>query len=212
MSDVLLNTQPNNIETALDQSKIFLHSGEINFAFELLLLWCLPVLLIVVAYQIIKNNNLLACAMYMAIFSFMMALIYLVLKAPDVAITEASVGAGISTVLILGTLVFTGSEVKQAKFTRSKFFNLSALLVCFALAVVMIYVSSDFPAYGDPLSPAHSHVAAYYINSSFGDIGIPNVVTSVLASYRGFDTFGEVVVVFTAAVCVMMILHCRKVE
>ena len=56
------------------------------------------------------------------------------------------------------------------------------------------------PAFGDPNAPVHTHVAPRYIGESGEEVGIPNIVTSVLASYRGFDTLGEVTVVFTALI------------
>ena len=40
-----------------------------------------------------------------------------------------------------------------------------------------------------------------------GGIGMANIVTSVLGDYRGYDTMGETVVIFTAALCVLMLLR-----
>ena len=56
----------------------------------------------------------------------------------------------------------------------------------------------------------HQHVVPRYIWESLGEVGIPNVVTSVLASYRGYDTLGEVTVIFTAAIGVMGLLGRRR--
>ena len=56
----------------------------------------------------------------------------------------------------------------------------------------------------------HQHVADRYINESPDEIGIPNVVTSVLASYRGYDTLGETAVIFTAGVGVLALLGIRR--
>ena len=50
-------------------------------------------------------------------------------------------------------------------------------------------------------------MGAAYLERSIADTGVPNVVTSVLASYRGFDTLGEVVVVFTAGIGVLLLLR-----
>jgi multicomponent Na+:H+ antiporter subunit B len=49
-------------------------------------------------------------------------------------------------------------------------------------------------------------VAPRYIEESGDEIGVPNIVTSVLASYRGYDTLGEVTVIFTAACGVLVLL------
>ena len=62
------------------------------------------------------------------------------------------------------------------------------------------------PPYGDPTAPVHHHVGRYYIDTSGEQVGPPNIVTSVLASYRGYDTLGEVTVIFTAAIGVMALI------
>ena len=62
------------------------------------------------------------------------------------------------------------------------------------------------PNFGDLNSPANTHVAAYYIQNSATDIDVPNMVTGILASYRGFDTLGETAVVFTAGIGVLVLL------
>jgi len=62
----------------------------------------------------------------------------------------------------------------------------------------------------DPGAPVHQHVAPYYLNESPEQIGIPNVVTSILASYRGYDTLGELAVIFTAGIGVLGILGLRR--
>ncbi len=49
-------------------------------------------------------------------------------------------------------------------------------------------------------------MAPHYLEESEHEIGIPNVVTSVLASYRGYDTMGETTVIFTAMVGVLMLM------
>ena len=62
------------------------------------------------------------------------------------------------------------------------------------------------PNYGDAKAPIHQHVAPRYLNQSAQEIGLPNVVTSVLASYRSYDTLGETFVIFTAAIGVLVLL------
>ena len=59
-------------------------------------------------------------------------------------------------------------------------------------------------AAGDPEAPAHRHVADRYIADAPRETGVPNIVTVVLASYRGFDTLGEVMVIFTAGIGVLL--------
>ncbi|MBD20725.1 MAG: cation:proton antiporter [Rhodospirillaceae bacterium] len=150
---------------------------------------------------IIRLRNLYAVVMLASIFSLMAAAIFVILDAVDVAFTEAAVGAGISTVLGLGTIALTTSEEKKP--TRLKLFP---LLVVFITGGFLIYGTLDLAKYGDPNAPAHKHVAPTYLKEAPEKTGIPNVVTSVLASYRGYDTLGEVTVIFTAGVGVILLL------
>jgi len=162
--------------------------------------------LAICAISILRLRDLFAMAMMFGLFSLISAGLFTTMDAPDVAFTEAAVGAGISTILILATLAQT-SRREQATPPRSK---LVPLAVVWLTGAVLIYGTADLPAFGDPNAPVHQHVAPYYLEKSPEQIGIPNVVASVLASYRGYDTLGEVVVVFAALVGVMSLLGLRR--
>ena len=153
------------------------------------------------AIAVVLVRSVFAAVMLMGLFSLLSATFFVVLDAVDVAFTEAAVGAGISTVLFLGALAIIPTWERR-KFTRP----FQAFLICAATGAFLIYGTIDMPHYGDPSAPAHNHVANYYIGESYDETHIPNVVTTVLASYRGYDTFGEVVVVFTAAVAGIVLL------
>ena len=70
----------------------------------------------------------------------------------------------------------------------------------------LIYGTLDMPAFGSADAPIHLHVAPAYIERTPIDTGVPNIVTAVLASYRGYDTLGETAVIFTAAIAVLLLL------
>ena len=161
--------------------------------------------LAICAVAILRLRDLFAMAMMFGLFSLISAGLFTTMDAPDVAFTEAAVGAGISTILILATLAQTARR-EQPTPGRSK---LVPLLVVWVTGAVLIYGTVDLPAFGDPTAPVHNHVAPYYLQESADDIGIPNVVASILASYRGYDTLGEVVVVFAAVVGVLALLGLR---
>lgn len=155
----------------------------------------------VTALAIIQLRNLFAVVMLSGIYSFLAASMFVVMDAVDVAFTEASVGAGISTVLSLAVLALMPADEKP-----SPKIDFPALLIVLITGSALIYATIDMPAFGDPMAPANLHVAPRYIEDSMREIGIPNIVTSVLASYRGYDTLGEVTVIFTAGIAVMMLL------
>ncbi len=157
--------------------------------------------LVITAVAVVMLHDLFAVVMLFGIYSLLSAAIFLVLDAVDVAFTEAAVGAGISTVLMLATLALTTRQEKT-----SLRFSPIPLLVVIITGAALVYGTLDMPRYGDPTAAIHQHVAPRYLERAPRETGIPNVVTSVLASYRGYDTLGEVTVIFTAGVGVMMLL------
>ncbi len=158
-------------------------------------------MMIATAIGILMMRQLFAVVVLAGVFSLLSALLFVTLDAVDVAFTEAAVGAGISTVLLLGTMALTS---RQEKMPRS--FSPLPLVVVVVTGAALIYGTLDMPNFGSADSPAQTHVASQYLERTPKDMGIPNVVTAILASYRGYDTFGEVVVVFTAAVGVLMLV------
>lgn len=161
----------------------------------------LLVVLAITGIAIIRLRNLFAAVMLAGIYSLVSAGLFVVMDAVDVAFTEAAVGAGISTVLLLGTLALVGHE-ERVPSRRS----MLPLFVVIVTGGILVYGTSQIPPFGDPDNPANHHVAPHYLEESEHEIHIPNVVTSVLASYRGYDTMGETAVVFAAMVGVLLLL------
>jgi multicomponent Na+:H+ antiporter subunit B len=169
------------------------------------------------ALGVARTTKLFAGVMLAGIYSLLSAGLFTIMDAVDVAFTEAAVGAGITTVLFLATLAQVGSKVKtpllritdiSAKVPRRR--PIFPLVVVLVVGGILVFGTLDMPPYGDPDNPIHQHVAPHYLEESGHEIGVPNVVTSILASYRGFDTFGETAVVFTAAVGVMLLLSAMR--
>jgi multicomponent Na+:H+ antiporter subunit B len=151
------------------------------------------------------QRNLFGAVVLFGIYSFLMATVLVALDAVDVAMTEAAVGAGVSTVLLLSALFLTGGL--EAKPLHRPLFPLALAI---AVGGVLAYGTLGLPAFSDPQAPIHVHVAPRYLEASLRETGVPNVVTAVLASYRGFDTLGETVVVFTAGAGVIALLRRRR--
>lgn len=86
-----------------------------------------------------------------------------------------------------------------------------ALIVVVVTGALLIYATIDMPDWADPHSPASTHVSPRYIEKTVEETATPNMVTSVLADYRGYDTLGETTVIFTAAmVCILLLRRSRK--
>ena len=152
--------------------------------------------------MLMRTRNLFAVIVIFGIYSFLMATVLVALDAVDVAMTEAAVGAGVSTVLLLGALYLCKSE--EAKPSHRPWLPLA---VAASTGVVLVYGAMGLPDFADPQAPIHKHVVPRYLQN---EVNVPNVVTAVLASFRGYDTLGETTVVFTAGAGIIALLRRRK--
>jgi len=148
------------------------------------------------------TRNLFSVIVLSGVYSFLMATVLVALDAVDVAMTEAAVGAGVSTVLLLGALHLCKSQ--EAKPTHKPWLP---LVVSVSTGALLVYGALELPDFGDPEAPIHKNVVPRYLEN---EVEVPNVVTAVLASFRGYDTLGETTVVFTAGVGVIALLRRRK--
>jgi len=162
-------------------------------------------MLAVVAFAVVRLKSLVAAVMLAGIYSLLAAGVFVMLDAVDVAFTEAAVGAGVTTVLLLGTVALAGHREKATMRTR-----FGPLILVAATGAALIYGTFEMPRFGDPEAPANLHVAPHYIELAPIETGVPNMVTAVLASYRGYDTLGEVTVIFIAGIGVLLLLGGRR--
>ena len=155
-----------------------------------------------VTVAIIRQRSLFGVVILASIYSFLMASVLIVLDAVDVAMTEASVGAGMSTVILLATLhLIKTTEI------RSAFIRPLPLFAALVTGAVLVWGTLVLPPFGTPDAVIHKHVVPRYIADTIKETNVPNVVTSVLADYRGYDTLGETTVIFTAGIGVMLLLR-----
>lgn len=163
------------------------------------------VLMAITVWIIVRSRNLFGVVILSGIYSFLMAVVLVAMDAVDVAMTEASVGAGISTVLFLGALYLCKSE--EAKPLHKSWLPLGVSVVVGGL---LVYGTLGLPEFSDAKAPIHQHVVPRYLNDIKKEVDLPNVVTAVLASYRGYDTLGETTVVFTAGAGVIALLRRKR--
>jgi multicomponent Na+:H+ antiporter subunit B len=159
-------------------------------------------MLAVVTVTIIGQRSLFAVVILASIYSFLMASVLVVLDAVDVAMTEASVGAGISTVLLLAALHLVNTV--EMRPTRPR---LPPLVVSAAAGLAIIWGTLVLPPFGTAEAPIHRHVVPRYVERSLEETNVPNLVSSILADYRGYDTLGETTVIFTAGIGVLLLLR-----
>ncbi|MDX2156070.1 MAG: DUF4040 domain-containing protein [Hyphomicrobiaceae bacterium] len=169
---------------------------------EALINMVLLTLLAVVTVGIVRQRNMFGVIVLAGIYSFLMASVLIVLDAVDVAMTEASVGAGVSTAFLLAALHHTKS-LEQ----RPHHAPVLPLIVSLGVGGALVWGTIGLSPFGTPDAIIHKHVAPYFLANSLKDTLVPNVVTSTLADYRGYDTLGETTVIFTAGIGVMLLLR-----
>jgi multicomponent Na+:H+ antiporter subunit B len=169
-----------------------------NLAIDIALL----LMLCVMAGAIVLTRSLLAAILLMGIYSLISAVWLMVMDAADVAFTEAVVGAGVSTIVLLGAILLTRGETERMDWRRL----VAPGVLAIAVGGILIFAAIGLPDFGNPASPANIHVGRAYLEATPHDIGMPNVVTAVLSSYRGFDTLGETTVIFAAGIGVALML------
>ncbi len=181
----------------------------LNFDFSSILLLVISSLLVVISIKLVLAKSLLETVIIMSVFSVLISVLYLLLDAPDVAMTEVALGSSLSTCVLLNFLKLVGSngELKtQARRGR----KIVALALCGAMVAALTLAGLALPEYGSATSPLQTHVSKYYLENTFNDTGLPSFVAAILASYRGYDTLGETSVILIAGLAVLLLLSRNK--
>ncbi|RLI83831.1 DUF4040 domain-containing protein [Archaeoglobales archaeon] len=160
---------------------------------------------IVLASRAIFTRDILEATVLFAGYSFLLAVIWFELRSVDVSFTEAAVGAGVSTILLVAAIALTLRHEEEEE--KSVFRNYFAVIACITFFMVLAFGLPDLPKIGDPNAPQNLHVVPRYIKGSYEESGVINIVTAILANYRGYDTLGEVTVIFTAGISVLLLLR-----
>lgn len=160
-------------------------------------------LLVVVTGTFLIFFNLWSWVLFATSFSAVIIIFYSILGAVDVAITEISVGLGCSTLIVFSALRILGVlNIKEKIFKLIPFLSITSLF--------LVWVSLSLPLFGDIHAPAYWTTVPHYLTQSYTETEIPNIVTSVLASYRGYDSFGESFVLFTSILAPIALLKNKK--
>lgn len=162
-------------------------------------------LVVVSGLAALQVRDLLAAVVLFGAFSFFSAMFFASLGALDVAFTEAAVGAAITTVLFVTAIFRTERRVGPAR-RRRRPASLGSWAALALVLAALVPALAHLPRVGDPDSPPARHVSPRYIERGEAETGAPNLVTAVLADYRGYDTLGETTVIFTAGLACLLVL------
>ena len=180
----------------------------VNFEQAGYLLNMTTIILIIVSIAIAISCSLTETILMMSAISVLISLCYLLMDAPDVAMTEVALGSCLSTCVLL-------NFIKILKISKSDVVSYNkivpALVVCVLFISSLVFVNLDLPEYGNE-SNLHRHISKYYIENTKYEVGTKSLVTGLLASYRGYDTLGETAVILIAGLAVLLILSTKIYE
>lgn len=182
------------------------------FILEALLL---TILLITAIFMLAARKSFTAIIVFTA-FSLVMSVLWIIIKSPDLAITEAAVGAGITSILFYVAL----KNMDELKLNQSKtkeertpfIYKLFSLIFTLGIIGILLVTVSFLPQQGSPHVPTMNEVFTRYIESGVEETGAINIVAAVILDYRAFDTFGEATMLFTATIAVVSLLKKEKDE
>ncbi len=153
----------------------------------------------------IETKDLLAAAVAMGLVGFAVAIMFILVQAPDLAIVQIVVE--ILSVVFFAAVILrtthTDTTIGQG-IDREMVFPLVIFFI-FAtfFLIISLYALKDLPPFGAPLM----RVADTYIQEGLEATGAGNLVAAVILDYRGYDTLGEATVLFTSVLGVMTILR-----
>jgi multicomponent Na+:H+ antiporter subunit B len=172
------------------------------------------VILMGLALMTVWVRDLLALTVLLSAYSGVLALVFAMLGAPDVAFTEAVVGAGVSTGLLVALLRRVDARLHLAKVDMTPVRRKAAVqrnvigaVTALALGALLLYGVFALPPFGDPTAVTHEYLSAAYSGRARIETATPNLVTAVLGDYRSFDTLIETAVVLAGAVGCLLILR-----
>ena len=193
-------------------------------SFRILLL----IFLVLCALFVTFSKNLLVSVVIFMSYSLVMSIVWVLLESPDLAITEAAVGAGVTSVLFFITLkrisaIGKAHAEEQDQTTKEinarpgvrrfdRYYKGVAVILGVAIVVALLLTASNTPAFGDADNPYNNEVSERYLEKGLEETGAVNAVTGMILDYRAFDTFGESCVLFIAGACVLILLRDDKTD
>jgi len=162
----------------------------------------LTLIMIIGSIIAIETRNLLSSVISVGVVGFCLSIIFLMLGAPDIAITQVVVEILILVILIRATITTDNTSIEKHKDT----FAVVTSLIFFGLFLIFAFLAvKEIPQFGDPLM----RVSKEYLKTGVEKTGATNIVTSVLLDFRAYDTIGEATVLFTSIVGAFVILRRR---
>jgi uncharacterized MnhB-related membrane protein len=176
--------------------------GWLSLLFNVLLIFS-----VVLALIVVELKDLLYASIVAGFYALIIGVLYFMLQAPDIALTQIVVGVGLQTALLVIVISKT-LRVEEKVSGKDLGLRVASIWAVIALTVILVFtVVYDFPVFGQPVE----RVGQYYVENVLRDVGAWNAVGAIIWDYRGYDTLGETLVLFTAVIVVLAVFkHAPK--
>jgi len=167
--------------------------------------YILMVFVIIAAIVAVETKNLLSAVICVGAIGFGGSLMFLFLRAPDIAITQVVVEVLGLIILIRATIA---RDLTFISGDREFFGVVVSLVIIFVIFLAGVKVFETLPDFGTPIfAEAPDAASQTYISEGLQNTGAANIVTSVILDFRAYDTLGEATVLFTAIIGATVILR-----
>jgi multisubunit Na+/H+ antiporter MnhB subunit len=165
----------------------------------------LVALMIIPAVVAVETRHLLSSIVCLGAVGFLVAIAFLLLGAPDIAITQVVVEILSLIILIRATIE---RDVTAISGEREFFGMVTTVAMVVLLLVFGVRVAADLPAFGKAVMDRFGDTpSGVYVAEGLRQTGAANIVTAIILDYRGYDTLGEATVLFCAILGAVTLLR-----
>ncbi|MCD6595534.1 DUF4040 domain-containing protein [bacterium] len=158
------------------------------------------ILMIAGAIVAVETKNMLSAVIAAGVVGFGVSVLFLFLRAPDIAITQVIVEV-LSLIILIRVTTNTDNEAIEKRIDN--FANITGLIFVGLFIAFCVWAFVDMTPFGNPLM----RVSQHYLSAGLKETGAANIVAAVILDYRAYDTLGEAVVIFTSILGAFVILR-----
>ncbi len=172
------------------------------------IIYVLLLFIIMATLIAVETKNLLSSVICVGAIGFGASILFLLLRAPDIAMTQIVIEVLGLIILIRATI---SRDLTFISGDREFFKTIASIVVVVVIGIVGIYSLHSMPKFGEPVfADSRGSASQTYIKDGLEKTGAPNIVSSVILDFRAYDTLGEATVLFTSIIGVMVIMRTKS--
>jgi multicomponent Na+:H+ antiporter subunit B len=165
-------------------------------------LYVIMIFMLIGAVLAVEIRGLLSSVVSVGAVGLGVCMMFLLLQAPDLAITQLVVEILCLVILIRATV---GRGISRIYHRSSVWIFLAFIIFAFGFVYASYLALVQMPAFGQPIM----RVANYYIENSLTLVKAANIVAAIILDFRGYDTLGEATVLFTSVISVLAVMRAK---